>query len=209
MVWTYSSLIEQCVFQDTGDWKQAEPLTAPCPKIIEHVSDRDLWKFENPDSRALHAFLRLQGFPIQRRPKGDYTKECNEFGTIVRQYEDDEKYRTIVIKSTQPTLRYEGVLIKEICDTTTYLCFFAGWHGIPVCAMPDGLKSEAGQLLMELKGAPFSLTYWDDHVAQVRRYSLCGDGTCDLIEVAQRYGGGGHSTAAGFVTALSDPFVFD
>ena len=51
------------------------------------------------------------------------------------------------------------------------------------------------------KDAPFSIVYHDDQNG-MRHYSLRSRGDYDVSEIAVRYGGGGHTAAAGFTKKL-------
>jgi hypothetical protein len=174
------------------------------PPLINHIEDRDLWRFTLPGTREINA--ALFSYPY-----------------------DFEVWDKLMDPGMIPTLLNEGVGIerkhhKDIAELVKvcarFISFDAGprRYIVPICSLPYTLTSDAGHLMckmMELgelkipKGvylAPhpamnkpdnFAMCYWDtkDH----RIFSLRSlPGGADVSLIAQFYGGGGHKHAAGF-----------
>ena len=156
-------------------WNHFFPRETP-PSLIEHIEDRDLWRFELPGTREIQAAvfsypydfevwdelmsyegmaLRLQGESIERK----HFKDIAEFRAAAQ--------HTMVI---------------------------AG-HQVPVLNVPYFYASDAGHQMAE--DAPFAACYWD--TPEGRTFSLRSrEGGLDVSEIAARFGGGGHRHAAGF-----------
>ena len=156
-------------------WDHFFPRETP-PSLIEHIEDRDLWRFELPGTREIQAAvfsypydfevwdelmnyegmaLRLQGESIERK----HFKDIAEFRAAAQ--------HTMVI---------------------------AG-HQVPVLNVPYFYASDAGHQMAE--DAPFAACYWD--TPEGRTFSLRSrEGGLDVSEIAARFGGGGHRHAAGF-----------
>lgn len=155
------------------------------PALVNHVEDRDLWRFALPGSREINAaifsypyvfdvwdalaesspsFLRLQGDAIERKQQKDIAE-------LVR------------------------VCIRRLT--------IAG-HDVPVASLPYTLTSDAGALMA--RGEPFAACYWD--TAAGRTFSLRAEARgLDVSLIAAQYGGGDHAKAAGFRVPRDHPLA--
>ena len=148
----------------------------PRPVIVDHVEDRDLWRFALPGTREIQA--AVSSYP--------YSFAAWEY----------------VAQTSWETLRDEGEAIERklwrdveelvsVCQRTMTI---AG-HCVPVANLPYTMASEAAHLMAQ--DAPFAACYWD--TANGRGFSLrSSDDGLDVSEIARHYGGGGHRHAAGF-----------
>lgn len=150
------------------------------PRLIEHIQDRDLWRFKLPGTREIQA--ALFSYPY-----------------------DLDVWDTLMITDPE-RLREEGVSIerKHFKDIAEWLpvctrLMMIGGHTVPVANMPYTQASDAGHILA--KGQPFAATYFD--TPKGRKFSLRSqeDGM-DVSEIARSYGGGGHKNAAGFLAPV-------
>lgn len=157
--------------------------TAPVPKLIACVQDRDMWRWDIPESQDLNAGLMSQPFTFARwhevaNDKHAYQRMVDEGNAINR-------YRTQMIE--------QGKRAAAIGQVAGY--------SVPIVNCPRAIVSE---LLGELaEGQPFAAGYSDK--GNRRSWSLrsARDGE-DVAKIAQRFGGGGHKNAAGFVTWLDE-----
>lgn len=161
------------------------PHDVPLPPVLKYVQDRDLWRFEYPETEAVCAALYLEDFNHPDAPRGplDY---------------DIDKLVTVGEVALQQQRKYLDVLT----DPTRIQYMNWGKHtGIPVVNSPI-LQSEIGNKLA--KNHPFVVIYYD--VQEQRRYSLRSSKDnpehLDVAELAKVHGGGGHKHAAGFVLPL-------
>lgn len=148
----------------------------PRPALVNHVEDRDLWRFALPGTREIQA-------AIFSRP---YTFEAWDAMAAMAPAE----------------LQREGVVLErkhhkdvaELVATCQRRIVIAG-HDIPAASIPHTMTSDAGALMA--RGEHFAACYWD--TAHAREFSLrsTADGL-DVSLVASLYGGGGHARAAGF-----------
>lgn len=157
--------------------------TDPVPKLIACVQDRDMWRWDIPESQDLNAGLMSQPFTFARwhevaNDKHAYQRMVDEGNAINR-------YRTQMIEQGK-----RAAAIGKV----------AGYN-VPIVNCPRAIVSE---LLGELaEGQPFAAGYSDK--GNRRSWSLrsARDGE-DVAKIAQRFGGGGHKNAAGFVTWLDE-----
>lgn len=152
------------------------------PSLIEHVQDRDLWKFEAAGTHEVCAML------------ASYPTDFVVWKDLVRQLESPS-HRVILLAEGAAIMRAEERLLDQILAATTFLGEIAG-HTVPVANVPYMLASAAGHILGA--GQPFAAVYFDQGDGQ-RKYSLrsAPDGL-DVNKIAKGFGGGGHEHAAGF-----------
>jgi oligoribonuclease NrnB/cAMP/cGMP phosphodiesterase (DHH superfamily) len=146
------------------------------PHLINHIEDRDLWRFQFPATRAIAATLFS--------------------------YPYDFDVWDGLMAANMVTLAVEGAAIerkhhKDIAELVgvTKRRMVIGGHDVPVANLPYTLTSDAGHMMAQ--GEPFAACYWDTPDGRV--FSLrSADGGLDVSEIAKAYGGGGHRTASGF-----------
>lgn len=147
------------------------------PALVDHVEDRDLWRFALPRTRHIHAGLSQYAF-------------------------DFEAWNTASIDCVFGDLASQGEAIdrKHLRDINTLLPIvkrrmFIGGYKVWVANLPMTMTSDAGNIMS--RGEPFAACYWDTPEGRV--FSLrSSEGGVDVSEIAKRYGGGGHKNAAGF-----------
>lgn len=156
-------------------WQHFFP-DAPPPRLIEHIQDRDLWRFALPGTREIQA--NVFSYPY-------------DFGVW-----------DALMSADVETLRSEGAAIerkhhKDIAELVkvTKRRMVIGGFDVPVANLPYTLSSDAGHLMAQ--GEPFAACYWDTPDGRV--FSLrSNEAGQDVSAIAKTYGGGGHRNAAGF-----------
>lgn len=149
--------------------------------IVDYVGDRDLWKFELPNSKAINAYIQsfpqtFENWSMTSEQMLSYTKliDIAEIGiSINRKHLMDVKE---VVKASQRTM-------------------VIGGYTILVANVPFTMASDAGNILAT--GCPFAATYIDTPNGRMFSLRSAEDGV-DVSEIAKLYGGGGHKHAAGF-----------
>ena len=157
-------------------WDYFHPET-PRPELINHIEDRDLWRFALPKTREIQA--AVFSYPY-----------------------DFEVWTGLMLATDLSELEIEGAAIerkhhKDIAELTgvvTRKMTIAG-QVVPMANLPYTLTSDAGHLLAE--GYPFAGCYWDTPEGRVFSLRSRDDGA-DVSEIAKQYGGGGHKNASGF-----------
>lgn len=157
------------------------------PLLLQHVQDRDLWRFRMHDTRDISALIF--SYPY-------------DFGT----------WDSLISDCAVPCMRARMAAIghalqrkldkdiTELLPQTTRMLNISGCL-VPVANLPYTMASEAAGRLA--KDYPFAACYYDG--PDGRNWSLRSteDGM-DVAEIAKLYGGGGHAHAAGFRTRLLD-----
>jgi len=166
----------------TYEWIQAQSAIAVgMPWYVRYVQDRDLWKFELPESRAINAWIMAQpqtydawgafpGSPETVVPLGRSILQH-----IAHYMEKVAAQAVELPKAMNGPLHRRKVMVvnaayPNISDVLGYLCD---------------------------KGADVAMGWFvrGDGLVQ---FSLTSHGDVDVSEIARAFGGGGHKRAAGF-----------
>lgn len=155
--------------------------------LINHIEDRDLWRFKLPKTREIAAALFSYPYNFEL---WDGLMQPVRLETLAIEGEAIERKHHQDIANTLPVVRREMVI---------------GGHLVPVANLPLTMTSDAGHALCDyydrgLAGSylpPFAACYWDTPEGRVFSLRSRDDGA-DVSAVAKQYGGGGHAHAAGF-----------
>jgi oligoribonuclease NrnB/cAMP/cGMP phosphodiesterase (DHH superfamily) len=152
--------------------------------VASRISDRDTWKFEYPDTRAVYETVAAMNFSYDKfyawleLPKKDFNKsiETNEIRSNMRL----EQANLYAAKA-------------EIIEIDGYK--------IPCVNVPANYSSEVGSILA--KTAPFAMMYVinsKEALLSFRSNEITG---ISVIPTAKAFGGGGHANASGAKVPLS------
>lgn len=150
----------------------------PRPWIVNYVEDRDLWRFQLRESRAVNAYL--QSLPL-------------DFATWTMTAERGLDH---AIKMGTAIQGYITRYTKHVAAQARVVCFEGeDW---PIVNAPKmGISEALNYLCAEYDGIAMG---WFQRRDGQYEYSLRSIGDFDVSEVAKRWGGGGHKRAAGFRT---------
>jgi uncharacterized protein len=158
-------------------WQYLFGAQLPPPELLLHIEDRDLWKFELPNTRTILAAL------------GSYDQDINVWDELMAANLEELLHDGKAIER-----KYQKD-VKNITETTRRMGQIGGYN-VPVANCPGQYASDVGALLAV--GHSFAATYYDTDSG--RKFSLRSlkDGGLDVAAIAQKFGGGGHKNAAGF-----------
>lgn len=152
---------------------------APVPDLIRFVEDRDLWRWQYPQTRGFVSALDMEPFELQRwQELADFTPE-QLAAFIARGEAMDEKFRNLaadIARDAQPVN-------------------FNGEQGVMVNA-PGAFHSLVGDLLSRESGT-FALMWQVGSEGQIKA-GLRSQRGYDCSVLAVSMGGGGHAQACGF-----------
>lgn len=167
--------------------------------LVDYVEDRDLWKWELPNSKEMNAAIDMLAFDFEEWEEA-YLGNPQDMlikGTAIREYQLSH--------------------IKKVLDRDPVFAKIGGYIVPIIQILPTFLVSEmVGELAKKFPGCPFAAGVWLDVAEGDYVYSLRSrGGDVDVGVVAKDYGGGGHPQAAGFrtdkplpmSTAAGDHFV--
>jgi uncharacterized protein len=155
----------------------------PPPKLLLHVQDRDLWRFELDGTNDIYAALMARPF---------------DFSTWAGLIADGE-VPSFLVEEGRVINRYRRAMI-DLHRNKAVMGRIEGYQ-VPIVNCYEEIASD---LLTELAaGQSFAASYQDQ--GTLRKWSLRSSATgADVAEIAKRFGGGGHRHAAGFITRLPD-----
>lgn len=160
-------------------WDFLHPEGKPRPRLLEHIEDRDLWRFKLPDTRRIQSALFSYEY---------------DFQTWAYLMTSGEKDLHALATAGAAIDRKHLKDIRELLKVCKRRMLIAG-HDVPVASLPYTYVSDAAHEMAQ--GEPFAACYWD--TAENRTFGLRSAETgIDVSEVAKQYGGGGHKHAAGF-----------
>ena len=154
----------------------------PRPILLNHVEDRDLWRFALRKTREIQASVFAYAYDfkawdfLMSRPVDELALEGE---AIERKHFKD---------------------IRELVGVVTRRMNIGGYN-VPIANLPYTLTSDAGHLLA--KGEPFAGCYWDTPAGRVFSLRSTDEGL-DVSAIAKQYGGGGHRNASGFRLSYAD-----
>lgn len=154
-------------------WEHFFPGIEP-PWLVQYTEDRDLWKWQMPESRAINACLR----------------------SLPTTFIDWDKYSNrganSMVEPGIAILRSEQAIVAQHVKRAR-MGSIAGYT-IPVINATVLQSEITGELA---KGYPFAASYYD--IDGMRCWSLrSAEDGIDVSEIAKQFGGGGHKHAAGF-----------
>lgn len=154
----------------------------PRPRLIDHIEDRDLWRFALPYTRMISAALFSHPYDFDLwddyMAGHDLSTLILEGGAIERKQKQDIANLLPVVQRMMPI----------------------GGIRMPVANLPLTLTSDAGhKMASEADG--IAACYWDTPEGRVFSLRSTDDGP-DCQALAVKYGGGGHKHAAGFRVPL-------
>jgi len=168
-------------------WEHFHP-GQPIPRLLQHVQDRDLWRFALPGTREILACVFSYPFVFDH-----WDALANEI---------DRDPAAILVEGRAIERKHHRD-IAELLATSTRPMIIGGYR-VPIANLPYTLASDAGNALCVGNGfgppPPFAGIYYDRHGGRV--FSLRSSGDFDVSVIAQSYGGGGHKNAAGFTKPL-------
>jgi len=150
--------------------------------LVSYVQDRDLWKFNLRDSRAINAWVFSY----------DYTME--NWDRLAAALNSRASYGNAVMQG-------EAIERKHFKDIHEFLASNTGFTHldgveVPCANVPYIWASDAANILAE--GHPFAATYYDDSNGNLVYSLRSKEGGSNVGTIAKSYGGGGHAHAAGF-----------
>ena len=170
----------------------------PRPRLIDHIEDRDLWRFKLEGTREIQAALF------------SYPYDFTVWSALVETVEADPE--RLICEGAAIERKHHKDIAELVRVVTRPMKFRAPWLDgpapadlgfvvVPMANLPYTLTSDAGHLLCGDEH-PFAGCFWFTPEGWV--FSLRSkEGGADVGEIAKQYGGGGHRHAAGFRIPLN------
>ncbi len=162
-------------------WQYFHPGT-PVPKLLSYIQDNDLFTNRLPYIRECISALALE------------EQTFENFSRLARLCEDDHEFHALVQRGQILLQAREGAVAKLLARAEPIT--FEGYDTMIVNTFIH--YSDVAAAIYREKGCPLGMawSYADGKI----HVSLRSDGvTVDCSAIAQKYGGGGHKGAAGFI----------
>ncbi|WCD44283.1 putative phosphohydrolase [Polaromonas phage Tiera] len=169
------------------DWETI-PVTSAAyihpPRLLEHVQDRDLWKFKLPQTRDVSANLFSYGYTFEN---WDRLMKMNVTDTL--------HFSSAGAAIERKHFKDIKELLK-LCKRPMNI----GGYLVPVASIPYTMSSDAGAIMAgEFEdGTKFAACYIDTAMERIFSLRSVQGAGLDVSLIAKEYGGGGHKHAAGF-----------
>lgn len=160
------------------------------PKVVDHVEDRDIWKFVVPNTKQFSAGLHSLGIetPVDTR--------------LYSLLNNDQELYNKVLDTGKILLHQFGLMEKNIVKKAKRCLFCVDGKNYDImlvnCSSHE-LISEVGSRLYTENNIDFALMY---HRNLYKNKDSCSArsavGKTDVSEIAKLFGGGGHRGASGF-----------
>jgi len=159
-----------------------EQYVAP-PLLLEHIQDRDLWKFKLPLTREIQANVFSYEYTFENWDKLMKANRAELVEIAVGGMAIERKHHKDIAE------------LVKVCQRNAII----GGCVVPVASLPYIFSSDAGHLMAKtyMSGKKFAACYWDTATHRIFSLRSTEEGM-DVSEIAKQYGGGGHKHAAGF-----------
>jgi len=149
------------------------------PRVLAHVEDWDLWKFNIPHTKEIFTYLELFDFDFKL------------WDQVIVDLENEDKFKAI-LPQAELLFQYEEALVRQI-EKKVELVEFEGYKTYAVNS-PIFEDHIAKNLYKKLP--PIAIVWFRDSTRV--KFGLRSDGSVDVSKLAQKFGGGGHKASAGF-----------
>lgn len=161
------------------------------PKLIRHISDRDLWNFELPGTKEIHAYLST--IPMT----------FIEWENFMLMLESPVLEHKIIDTGSKLLVQYQNY-IKQHRSKININNDLKG-RSVAYVNCSSMFSSDLGSLILEENPGIdycvlFNFSRDEIHVSLRSR-----KGGVNVAEIAKKYGGGGHQSAAGFILPNQGP----
>lgn len=162
-------------------WSYFHP-TTPIPRLMTYLEDGDLYHYALPETRDIFSYLLVLPFDF-------YAWDKLALGL------EDSAQRTAILNKARAYTEFFEVLAQSSVERAKKVRF-EGYEVYFVATHPNiTMKSYVGHELYA-KLPPFALIV----TAHPNGFgvSIRGDGSVNVAQIAEKYGGGGHPGSAGF-----------
>lgn len=168
------------------------------PHALLAIEDRDLWKFNYPDTKAFVSGLFSHGLSIETV---EMACHANGFEQLVSDGEAIERAKAVNIDQSLGADMYSVIEVRPPLSES----HSATHYKVGLVNIPFYLASDTGHTLLERRPDLDFVLLYNFNANEVRCSLRARKGGVDVSEFAAFLGGGGHKEAAGF-TMNGDDF---
>ncbi|MCY9874517.1 hypothetical protein [Vibrio barjaei] len=151
------------------------------PAFIEHISDRDLFNFNDPNTKAFVLGVVMNGFGIEAFEEAFHA----DYDTILERGRKIDDVRTSLMEEAYSERFYVDMMYDDVK------------YKVPVASTNRLMHSELAEMLYERENSPFSIVISMSKRGFGLSFRSPKNGGFSIRELAMSFGGNGHATAAG------------
>lgn len=205
------------------EWKPGDVHYVAPPLLLEHVQDRDLWRFKLEGTREIQAAMFSYEYTFENWDAMMLGGVRNVLTMTIAGTAIERKHHKDIAELVKVCARlmsfeefYDSLHESASNYAPGHLDNNSGnfLYGVPVASLPYTMSSDAGRVLIEWydqEHAKFATSpevkwaacYWDTPTGRTFSLRSIKDIGADVSEIAKFYGGGGHKHAAGFTVPRS------
>jgi hypothetical protein len=160
------------------------------PRLLEHIEDRDLWRFRLHETKAVSAAVRSYDYDF----------------AVWDVWAASDLMLSVLVGQGNAILRAQGRHVADFLEQS-YMAEVAGCT-VPCLNVPYAYASDCGHaLLKKYPDAPFAATWWRLREGRIGWSLRSEDSREDVGAIAERMGGGGHRNASGFSATAITPIA--
>ena len=174
------------------------------PWFVDYVGDRDLWKFELPDSKLINISLYELGYNTFEKLDELYDKKGEKYKIMDELLKYGKMQNDFNQKLIQKSIKKAYKAQCEV-DGEEYTV----WVATIISSLKSELGNDLANTFFEDGSLPDFVAIYEYDLANNEWYMSLRSISTDVAEVAKHFGGGGHKFAAGFKTneCLADLFT--
>lgn len=156
------------------------------PKLIDHIEDRDLWRFKLNGTRQIQSSVVSHPFDFEI------------WDHLIEQAENEHGRDKLFAEGNAIDRKLQQDIAAILAKPPRRMVL--GGVDVPVVNAPAMWASDMAGKMAETE--PFAAIYFDMPEGRVFSLRSRGGGGMDVSAIAKGYGGGGHKNAAGFQMPL-------
>jgi nanoRNase/pAp phosphatase (c-di-AMP/oligoRNAs hydrolase) len=168
-------------------WKYFFP-EEKLPLFLQYIEDGDLWNFELPRSKDFYSFMLTLEF------------DFSVWDRLTEEFENDDKRKKHLDYGAHIREYQENIIEEQLNEAQEVV--LDGYSALAVNS--SVFESQTGNIIVD-KGYDIGIIWRSLEEGDIK-VSLRSkkDGGVDVRKIAEKYGGGGHTSAAGFVLRLGE-----
>jgi len=160
----------------------------PMPYFLKLIEDRDLWKFNYPETKEF-----CEALYFTTSSTDSFSESMAIFDEL---YENPEKLQ-YYLNLGKLLVKQKNNKIKYLTDKYIQKVYKYEGHNLCMANVENDLVSDLGNSLSSRPECDFAILWRYDHEYEKYNLSFRSTDKVDVSEICKKFGGGGHKNAAG------------
>lgn len=155
------------------------------PALFLRVEDRDLWRFKLADTKEVYAYLLTLGrdLVVWRAAMHQYAQDPASIGVVGRELLGFMTQAAELLATEAGPMQIGNKIVVAVNVALVWL------------------QSQVADILLRQHSDVAFVVVWRQRADGSRVFNLRSTGSTNVAKIAEKFGGGGHKKAAGFVLA--------